>query len=298
METPFLTALDFELSRPVDVSHSELKSWNQCPAKWWFKYVLRLRPKAGSSASTLGTLVHEVLAQYYDPTLEPEFRTQNLLLDLFEDAWKEALGNGTVDSTSLLHSRAVEMLENYFLAWSSKDWELAFTEMDFRVPIFSHTLLSGFVHGRFDGVWIDINGGVWIVDHKTTKRFATESLLLNTQIDLYSVAGSKLFGDQFKGVIINYIRSEPSKSSPNFQHVKVRRIPPEIQFLETNLASQLVAMGSVQFPQINFHFGDDCGWRCEYPMLCKTLRGGGNLRNAIMSFFKLRPPSDSELEGD
>lgn len=273
---------------PVDTSNSEIKVWGQCQGKWFFKYVMGLQGKTKKVAPTFGRIVHEAFAEYYDPTTEGGLRTVDLLLDFAVDAYKAEVNKGFSDPGSTVYSSLRTILARYHQHYGDDDWNLLSTEPDFRVPVFDHEdRLGGFIHGRFDG-YLEKEGKFYIIDHKTTKRFAFKGLEVDPQCDLYCVAGSKLFGSNFGGMIFNYIRSRLSPKRPNFQRIPVRRSSHEIRFLEANLAQVLCAMGSTSPQSVFFAYSDLCSWKCDYLDLCRSMRAGIPLETILSSSYTHR----------
>jgi len=285
------------ISDPVDVSHSELKRLGRCSMAWYLKYVLRLQPKQTKPAFILGGTTHEALAWYYGPTTDPSFRTREFMEECLTAAYKERLSMDLRDPDQTVWKNLYRMLIGYWEHYDGVDWDLTDTEIDFKVPIFDDSdHLVGFIHGIFDGIWIHPkNQGVWIVDHKTAKRFRTAHLEFDPQTDVYAVAGGKLFGERFKGLMFNMIRSKAARSSPNYMRVPVIRSQTELRFLELNIANKLKVMGQMSPDSISCNFTRDCNWDCTFTDICRMLRQGLPLKDFIAKNYSQRPykPEDS-----
>lgn len=277
------------LFHPVDVSSSELKTWDQCRAAWLLKYVLKQRSKSTKPPLILGGLVHDVLAEYYEPTTPDSDRDRGLLIEILKDAYRERLTIDLKDENLKVWKTAYTMVNGYWTKWGGRDWTMLDTEVNFRVGVFLSDRLVGFVHGRLDGTVILKDSKVWIVDHKTGKQFKVAHFPIDPQIDLYCLAGSKLFGSSFGGLIINYIRSKPSKKSPNFQRIPIVRSSKELTLIEYNLGLKLLDMGSNDPSRIYFAPSKDCTWMCSYFAFCQGLRAGVDPETLLSRLYGLRP---------
>lgn len=279
---------------PVDTSSSELKTWDQCKGAWFLKYVLQQRSKTTKSPMVMGGIVHDVLAEYYEPTTEEGDRDLQLLVDILKDVYKERLTIDLKDSNLKVWKTVYTMIAGYWNRWSGRDWTMLDTEVNFKVGIFLKNRLVGFIHGRLDGSVILKDSKVWIVDHKTSKQFKTAHFPVDPQIDLYCLAGSKLFGASFGGLIINYIRSKKSQRSPNFQRIPVVRSSKELALIEYNTALKLLAMGSSDPSHLYFASSRDCSWKCAYFSFCQGLRAGADPERLLSRLYGLRVRSDNQ----
>jgi superfamily I DNA/RNA helicase/RecB family exonuclease len=70
------------------LSATQLDTYDDCPLRYAYRYVLRVRDEGGVRAD-LGTLVHEVLARFLDPaTAGDRPRTRETLLAMAEEMWR------------------------------------------------------------------------------------------------------------------------------------------------------------------------------------------------------------------
>ena len=70
------------------LSASQLDTYDDCPLRYAYRYVLRVRDEGGVRAD-LGTLVHEVLARFLDPETAGERpRTHETLMAMAEEMWR------------------------------------------------------------------------------------------------------------------------------------------------------------------------------------------------------------------
>ncbi|KPK91448.1 MAG: hypothetical protein AMJ88_13635 [Anaerolineae bacterium SM23_ 63] len=275
-----------------DTSSSEVKTWKRCKGKWLLKYVLRRRRVSKSRALNFGSLTHSVLANYYGSRVGGQDGTTLSPLERLKKGFKVACEEEKPDRE--LVRDVFKILLNYIKFWK-EDFDLFLPEMDFeRVPVFDYKF-AGFIHGRFDGA-LTSKDKIWVVDHKTGKQFKPKTYELDPQLDLYSVAGAKLFGKEFGGVIINYIRSKVAKSGVNFVRTEVVRSPSELTLIEHNLARTLRAMGSTLPVNIEFNYTHTCTWDCEFLSMCRRLRAGQTVGRFLEESYVLREDLEDESE--
>jgi superfamily I DNA/RNA helicase/RecB family exonuclease len=72
------------------LSATQLATYDDCPLRYAYQYGLRVRDEAGAPAA-LGTLVHEVLAEFFrpDPPAEAPPRSHAALLALAAERWRD-----------------------------------------------------------------------------------------------------------------------------------------------------------------------------------------------------------------
>ena len=72
----------------LTLSATQLDTYDDCPLRYAYRYVLRVRDEGGVRAD-LGTLVHEVLARFLDPAMAgARPRTHQTLMAMAEEMWR------------------------------------------------------------------------------------------------------------------------------------------------------------------------------------------------------------------
>lgn len=160
-------------------SHTGMKMFQRCALKWKYRYIDRLDAKEKSVALQRGVTLHDIFDGNYRGLPLPVGITQ-------EDT---------------------DLLRRYKLKWDAEDadWTILHVEKEFEFDIGPFTVVF-----KPDLV-IEINGEVWIVDHKTTANIPDEWDPYNMgdfQHLLY-VAGMQALGYNVRGFLFNYIRTKP-----------------------------------------------------------------------------------------
>lgn len=194
------------------VSWSELKTFQRCPKQWEYKYVDRLVPKKKSKPLFLGSWIHSALESYYTGG---DWRIgHKLFLDeynkLFEEE-REALEMQGKRRGKPLPQRVESIMKSYEFYYKDDGWEVVAIEQPFEVdtPLKIDGKTQRF-QGIIDLVIRDLEGRLWVVDHKTAGNIpeATAFHAMDPQLMLYPWAAKQAWGWDVAGVYYNYVRSK------------------------------------------------------------------------------------------
>jgi len=172
------------------LSASQLDTYDDCPLRYAYKYGIRTSDEAGAPAA-LGTLVHEVLAEFLDPTRDTAAapRTRAELLRVATERW--------TDDIALYRPQVEECRRDYFQML--EDWwnvegegpaapEVLDVERRFDVEV-GDLRLVGFI----DRVDRAADGeGIRIVDYKTGRREPrADAMPDDLQLAVYHLAATR-----------------------------------------------------------------------------------------------------------
>jgi RecB family exonuclease len=172
------------------LSASQLATYDDCPLRYAYEYVLGARGEAGVHAG-LGSLVHQVLAAFYDPEADPPVpRTHEALQALAEELWR--------DDVARYRPQVEEARRDYFAMldswWQGEGGseeqapEVLAVERYFDVEVGPHRV-TGFID-RIDRA--DDGVGIRIVDYKTGKREPTaDAVADDLQLAVYHLAATR-----------------------------------------------------------------------------------------------------------
>lgn len=235
--------LDPELKK-LPIHTSDRIAYKNCRRRWNFSSKLRmnLAPINYVSPLDLGTGVHRGLELYYNPETwywHKNTEQRSILLLTCISGFKESMrmaksryeaAKGPMnEEMATIYQADLElgegMLWNYFSWAPSKDnFKPIYVEQGFEVPIqglAANLVPVGFIavyRGRLDLLLQDEYGKYWILDHKTTARWAnTDFLELDEQCGSYCWALQNILGIRIEGVIYNelykQVPSAPKKLS-------------------------------------------------------------------------------------
>ena len=213
---------------PVRVSPSTLERFQKCPLQWLI--TTSGGSGAGQAAATIGTLVHEVVAEHGDGDLDT-------LKQAIDRRWPQlGLGHGWVSERKRheAHDMVQRIVE--YAAQHRATWEFLGAEQPFEVAV-GRAVVRGSVDRleRHTG-----SGEVRVVDYKTgtTKVTKPEVLAVHPQLGAYQVAVTRgafpQAGTSSGGAALLYIGRTATKGPD------VRLQPPLAQATDPDWAETLI----------------------------------------------------------
>lgn len=278
----------------VDVWDStKLKSLLQCEQQFVYKYVDGWRGKGFSPAMLWGQAFHEVCELFDHLTVAQEDREEELtrLVNPFElfmagtlmiaAQWEEKLFS-KLDPKDTKRSKVnfIKTAEEYWNRWWGKE--------PFKTLIVDGQPATE-LHGAFTygGEWFSYyidrvvetsEGGVYVVDRKTTGASLNENAALNyfakyemdVQMILYTEAMSRRLGREVDGVIIDAI--QPLVNESRFKKFPLRFTKERREEMMEHLLHTIERYKREVRPAMNFTSCDGM-FSCGFKNVCKK-RGG------------------------
>jgi RecB family exonuclease len=160
------------MTRQEVYSYSRLSTFRECPRKYQFKYVDRVREAFRTVEAHLGHAVHAALAWLYDGRDSLASPSPADLLEKFDAEWRGGLGPDVKlirkdDSLEERRATGRRMLSLHYEGPYRRDrLRTVATEQDLE------TLLDGSRRylGIVDRIARDASGGMHLIDYKTTAR--------------------------------------------------------------------------------------------------------------------------------
>jgi RecB family exonuclease len=255
-------------------SYSKLSTFDQCPQKYRFRYVERVKVDLGPSIEAfLGSRVHEALEWLYDLLLHGKVSSADDLLATYERAWAAAWSE---EVRIVRHDLSAEdyrtvgrdLLQRYYARHAPFEKGLVLgLERPFRFALDGEHSLNGFMDRlmRAEGEVIEVH------DYKTGGRLATpEEAATDRQAGVYDLAASHLFPDAAEiRLVWHYLRFDEQRISS--------RTPLEREALRQEL---LAAMRRIE-SEATFAPKESglCDW-CEFYDLCPAKAHGRLIRDA------------------
>lgn len=182
------------------LSNSKAKTYRRCPNKYRYKYVEKLRPKRKAMQLERGSWIHDLLMHHYDGEDWCAHHTKltKQFYNLFEEE-REDLGDLPEECGRIMRAYA-----QHYKA-EDKQFVVVDSEMDEEVD-----LPNGQQFNFIIDLVLDDGDGLWLVDHKTVKKFMeADFMLLDTQSARYFWAAEQMGYTPLKGFIFNEIRTKP-----------------------------------------------------------------------------------------
>lgn len=259
-----------------NVSPSRISVLNECAQKHYYSYGLGLEKPGESWQQAMGTAVHKAIEDMYGGKPTPRMAT-------LEQSWAERY-NACLDSFgtfSLLQDNGMEVIA---------------TEKMFEVPIEDERIGEGWkVRGIIDVV-ANIDGQLWVGDHKTTgRKWPIEKTSLALQHKLYEIVVPELFpGQEYGGSFYNFIvhGERAGKAYANTDRVML----PRNEFgLNTAWEEMIGAIQRIESGQKYRNTGEHCKW-CDFYTLCQSDYFGGDTQSAIEQNYQKKGPKDPVIE--
>lgn len=164
------------------ISYSGLETFNQCPAKYKFQYVERIKVSRSKDA-VFGTLIHECLKLFHEPG-RPIPLSEDELLKYFTEKWDPGIYSDEQEEAFAFH-QGIGILKNYYLQNQGQDFNILNLETRFEAPILEDKELHQ-ITGRIDRIDKLPDGTFEVIDYKTAKKMPSqENVDQNFQLSVY-----------------------------------------------------------------------------------------------------------------
>ena len=182
-------------------SHSRLSSFEDCPRKFQYRYVLKLPSETESIEGFMGKRVHEVLERLYRFTDEGRIPALARVLDRFRIWWDEHFDAGRVrivrEGLDADHYRRVG--ERCLTAYYRRNYPFDANEtlaVEERVLFALDDARRYRLQGFVDRVVRARDGALEIHDYKTSARLPRQAQLdADRQLALYQLGLAERYGD-------------------------------------------------------------------------------------------------------
>jgi len=247
-------------------SHSRLSCFEQCPLKFKFAYIDKLKTEVEETVETfLGSRVHETLEKLYKDLKFQKILTLKELLDFFNSEWKKNWNDGIVIVRDGYNQ------ENY-----RKMGEKFITDYYKRYKPFNQTKTIGLettrtvaldenyrIHIRIDRLALTENNVYEIHDYKTSNSLPTqEDLDKDRQLAVYAYGIKKMYPDAKKIRLVWHFLAFDKEMSSERTDDQLEKLRKEILKLIKEIES------CKDFPSKESKL---CDW-CEFKPICPNFK--------------------------
>jgi len=245
-------------------SHSKLSTFEQCPLKYKFRYIDKIKPEIEKSIeSYLGSAVHDTLEWIYNSVKENSERIINLdeVIEYYLNKWKENVPQDVLIVKEQFTSgdylnKGIQFLIDYFQKYQPfKDGTLE-CEKKITLTLDSNTNLIGYI----DRLVHDIEEGHYeIHDYKTAGTLPSqEKMDEDRQLALYSIAIKELYGKDKEVILVWHYLAHNHKIVSRRTNEQLESLKEEIKELIEQIRQ------TEEFPPCKSIL---CDW-CEYKSMC------------------------------
>jgi len=274
-------------------SHSSMSTFRRCRARYKWSYIDNYRTDSGLGQSR-GSIGHAVLQNWYEHLdMEDQNERDELAMKVAANMYNDLEATMEQDFTADWDLMCV-ILPRYF-DWARENdnfTRIVSLEQKFEIPIGKHTVI-----GYIDGV-VEVNGGLWLLEHKFNKRVSTGHIDLDPQMSLYMLAAHTL-GIDVRGVFFNVIRAAEGGIAAKEPVVRARvyRNQEGLSAIAYETETQLDEME--EFHRLGGRVyrnpTKDCSWDCGFYGACLAINDCGS-PHEVLSKLPIVPHESSQDE--
>ena len=243
-------------------SYSKLESFGQCPLKFKFRYIDKIKPELGKSIEAhLGSVVHSTLEWVYSEANKKTPPTIEQIISYYAENWQE---NFSEDIRIIkkeftekdYFNKGVGFLVNYYTKHSPFEEKTLAIEHKIVLQLDEDTKIIGFIDRLVDNIE---SNEIEIHDYKTSNSMPTQKQMNdNRQLALYSLAIRETLGKDRNICLIWHFLAHDLK-------VCIRKTEQELENLRQEIKDLIKKIEETKdFPPNKSIL---CNW-CEYKNIC------------------------------
>jgi len=245
-------------------SHSKLSTFEQCPQKYKFRYIDKIKPLIEKTIEAhLGSSVHSALEWLYNYIKNNPERIPSLdeILEIYIENWQKDFSEDIIVvkkqfTAKDYFNKGISFLANYFQKhYPFRDGTIECEKRIF-IELDENTKIQGFI----DRLVRNIDKGVYeIHDYKTANTLPTQDKMdEDRQLALYSIAIKELYGKDKEVVLIWHYLAHNQK-------IVSRRTNEQLETLKKETLELIKKIESTT----NFYTKPSilCEW-CEFRDIC------------------------------
>lgn len=197
------------------ITQSFINKFLTCKYQCYLEYCEGWQSKKLPMWFNFGHHVHYILENVYTDFKAPTVGDIHDLLRRYQGINFPDPDNEQLRENQLIFESVSRLIQTYFFHYNKEfknNW--LHTEKVFKIP-FEDTYLTG----RFDGIFEDESGELWLIDHKCLSIVDEDSLIaslpFDLQVNLYLYAATESFGRFPSGLIYNIIRRPGDRMKDN-----------------------------------------------------------------------------------
>jgi len=207
LENPFEDPL---LPEKVTWTASALKTFRKCPRKYFWKYIMRLKPRRREESLAIGIVVHEAIGKWYAGRKASMKAISNKTVKTLEDdllKTQALYDQGDYDKFSAAVATLRGMLRGYAANYNRdrQKWKLDRKKVEAKFKV---DMGNFFFAGKIDLLTLEQKTDV-LVEHKTASNIGDsyiDRLPLDTQVRAYILGAELEFGIKVGKVVYDVIR--------------------------------------------------------------------------------------------
>jgi DNA helicase-2/ATP-dependent DNA helicase PcrA len=234
------------------ISFSQIETFNTCPLKYHYKYILGVTG-IPNSALNFGQVLHRTLRDFHKFDLANKAKTKSQLFNLYRNHFAElAQGYQNQKHKEKTYKHGEWILENYYSKQKNLFGKPVFLERKFRIKVGNVYLV-----GAIDRIDVHQDKSYEIIDYKTGESKDKEkNIEKDEQLTIYALASKEVMGIKPKNLTLFFLEKQ----------AKVSTTRSEIQ-IENQKEKILKDVQEIQKSVFPAKTGLWCKW-CEYNQIC------------------------------
>lgn len=247
------------------LSYSALDTFKQCPAKFKFQYIDKIKtPK--SKEALFGTLIHKTLKVLHEPGLI--IPTEEEILQIFSSNWDPS-PYPDEQQAAMAFSEGIKILKNYYAKNYPSQFNVLALETPFEVPLKIGNELH-LITGKIDRVDKTEDDLLEVIDYKTTKKMPSqEAVDKDLQLSVYHMGIANRWPSLINGkrpvkVSLYYLKHGEKLSSA--------RTPEHLEATKADIIKNIeIIQQAAKAEKFEPRANPLCNW-CEYQRQCPLFK--------------------------
>lgn len=248
---PLIQAISGGTYQIKSVSYSKLDTFQVCPLKYKYRYLLQIPARPHHSLS-FGRALHATLQQFHQGEIQGSQLSLPELLSLYEANWSDE-GYESEAQKQERFAAGQAALSRYYDEYATLLGRPLMLEQSFKLKLAGVTLA-----GKIDRIEQTPDGSYAIVDYKTGAVKDQKAADTDEQLTVYALAAQEALGISAKTLSLYFLEGNGGKFTTT-------RSPEKLAKAKTKLIHQIETLKTSTFPpKPSPH---TCGF-CEYKRLC------------------------------
>ena len=233
---------------PKTVSYSAINTYEECPLKYKYSYVLNI-PQAPTSALTFGDTIHKTLKEFHSRLLFEPVSFKDLL-EIYQKNW-DPTGYKDAEHREAQFEAGKVLLKNYYGNPENQKAKPIELEKWFNIWVDGTKF-----NGKIDRIDKLSSGGVEIIDYKTGSPKDQKYVDADEQVAFYSIGAKEALGYEPKKLSMYFLESG--------EKITTTRTSKQ---LEEQKEKAVKVVGDIKKGKFEASPGMHCNW-CAYREIC------------------------------